>query len=329
MSRPAPRVLLFGDPSWFLSVILVEAALRVARAENLEVVGVCDVGRRPWRRGPAIARGVLAATVKRAFDPAHPVHLRSLVVRDVRTLARRYGVPVLVPPARDVNHPAFVRMVAEELRPDWGLTLACGQIFRRDLLRALRRPVNYHDGLLPAYRGLGATAWSMFYDEPTSGFTFHVMNERIDDGPILLQGAVAVPASATVTEVAWAKTTHAAEHLPALFESLRRGDEGRPQTGTPSYFSAAAWRRIRVIDDPAAHTWADLRRRLRSFDYLSMRLGGRPYEVTRLRAVAPGRRLGPLGFRTSDGVAAEPLRLLHLPPALYRLYRPWWPGRSS
>ena len=329
MSRAAPRVLLFGDPSWFLSAILVEAALRLARADGVEVVGVCDAGRRPRRHGPAVARGVLAATVKRAFDPAHAVHLPSLVFRDIRSTARRYGVPVLVPAERSVNAPAFVRRVADELRPDWGLSLACGQIFRGDLLRALGRPVNYHDGLLPAYRGVGATAWSLYHDEPVSGFTFHVMNERIDDGPILVQGAVPVPPDASVSGVAWAKTTRAAEHLPALFAALRRGDEGRPQTGTPSYFSAAAWRCIRVVDDPTVLSWHDLRHRLRSFDYVSIRLGGRPYEVTKLRAVPPGRRPGPLAFRTRDAIVAEPVRFLHLPWTLYHLYRPWWPGGSS
>ena len=326
MSRPLPRVLLFGNPSWHMSAILIEAALRLARANGFEVIGICDAAPRPWRRYRTAAREVVATAIKRAFDAEQAVHVRSLLFRDVPTIARRFGVPVLVPPERDVNHPEFVRLVADELRPDWGLSLACGQIFRRDLLTALRRPVNYHNGLLPAYRGVGATAWSMYHDEPVTGFTFHVMNERIDDGPILVQGSVPVPRDASVAEVEWAKTVHAAERLPALVEALRRGDPGRPQAGTPSYFSAKDWRRIRVIDDPTAHTWDDLRRRLRSFDYLVMRVGDEPHEVTKLRAVAPDRRPSPLAFRTKDGVVAEPTRFLHLPRALYGLYRPWWPG---
>lgn len=326
MSRTLPRALLFGDPSWYMSAILVEAALRLARADGFEVIGICDAGPRPWRRYPTAARAIVATAIKRAFDTEYPVHVRSLLFRDVPTIARRFGVPMLVPPERDVNHPEFVRLVADELRPDWGLSLACGQIFRRDLLAALRRPVNYHNGLLPAYRGVGATAWSMFHAEPVTGFTFHVMNERIDDGPILLQGSMPVPPDASVAEVEWAKTVHAATRLPALVEALRRDDPGRPQAGTPSYFSVKDWRRIRVIDDPTAHTFDDLRRRLRSFDYLVMRLGDGRHEVTKLRAVAPNRRPSPLAFRTSDGVVAEPTRFLHLPRALYRLYRPWWPG---
>ncbi len=309
-----------------MSAILIEAALRLARAEGIEVVGVCDAGARPHRRGRAMTRALAAAAMKRAFDALYPLRVRSLVFRHLTTIARRFAVPVLVPPERDVNHPEFVRRVADELRPDWGLSLACGQTLRRDLLTALGRPVNYHNGLLPAYRGAGATAWSMYHEESATGFTFHGMNERIDDGPILLQGAVPVEPNASVIEMEWRKTAQAAEQLPALFTALRRGDPGRPQAGTPSYFSVAAWRRIRVVEDPTALAWSELRRRLRSFDYLAMRLGGDTCEVTKLRAVASGQRPGPLAFRTSDGVVVEPVRFLHLPRALYRLYRPWWPG---
>lgn len=312
-----------------MSATLTETALRLAREQGVEVVGVCDAGRRPPRRGRTIARELLAAVVKRAFDADHPIHVRRLVFRDVRMIARRFGARVLVPPDRSVNDPAFVRMVANELRPDWTLSLACGQIFGRDLLAALGRPVNYHDGLLPAYRGVGATAWSMYHDEPVTGFTYHLMNERIDDGAIVLQGALPVPADATVVGMEWDKTVQAAQQLPAVFEALRRGDPGRPQAGTPSYFSVAAWRRIRTVDDPTALTWNDLRRRLRVFRHLAMRFGNVGHEVTKLRVVGSGRRPGPLAFRTSDGVLVEPVRFLHLPWILYRCYRPWWPGGSS
>ncbi len=319
-----PRLLIFGDPSWFMSAILTEAVLRRAQAEGVEVVGVCDVGSRPRRHRRAITRAVLAAAVKRAFDADHPVHLRSLAFRDLRKIARGFGARILVPPDRNVNDPGFVRMVANELRPDWSLALGCGQVFGHDLLTALRYAVNYHNGLLPAYRGVGATAWSLFRDEPATGFTFHVMNERIDDGPILLQAAVPVSAHATVVGLEWEKTVEAVRRMEALFAMLRRRDPGRPQTGTPSFFGLAALRRIRMIDDPATHTWRDLVRRARSFDYLDLRLGAQRYEVTKLRAVPPARRPGPLAFRTSDGIAAEPVRFLHLPGTLYRLYRPFW-----
>jgi methionyl-tRNA formyltransferase len=322
-----PRLLIFGDPDWFIGAILTEAALRVAVERGIDVVGVCDAGPTPPRRVRAIARRVAAVAVKRAFDADYPIHVPSLAFRALTAVARRRGVRVIVPPDRDVNHPDFVRMIADELRPDWSLSLGCGQIFRPELLAALRYPVNYHNGLLPAYRGIGATAWSMFHEEPVSGFTFHLMNEHLDEGAILLDGAVPITADARVTRLEWDKTHHAARQMKAVFDLLERRDPGRPQTGRSAYFSAADWRRARIIADPASYTLRDLERRLRIFDYLALSLGGDRYEVTKLRVVPANRRPSPLAFRTSDGVLVEPMRFLHLPLPLYRLYRPWWPGR--
>ena len=109
-------------------------------------------------------------------------------LRRARGLRVPRGASVIVPPLRNVNHPEFVALVRGELRPDAALSLGCEQIFGGELLAALGRPVNYHSGLLPAYRGLQSTAWSLYRGEPVTGFSYHLMEESIDAGPILVQG---------------------------------------------------------------------------------------------------------------------------------------------
>ena len=52
-----------------------------------------------------------------------------------------------------------------EIAPDASLALMVGQIFRGPLLDACRRPINFHDGLLPNYRGVAATGWSVYRGE--------------------------------------------------------------------------------------------------------------------------------------------------------------------
>ena len=46
--------------------------------------------------------------------------------------------------------------------------------------------VNCHPGLLPAFRGCTCVEWAIYLDEQV-GNTVHFMNERIDEGPIVLQ----------------------------------------------------------------------------------------------------------------------------------------------
>lgn len=45
--------------------------------------------------------------------------------------------------------------------------------------------VNWHPGILPYFRGSTCVEWAIFQDKPV-GNTIHFMNERIDEGPIVL-----------------------------------------------------------------------------------------------------------------------------------------------
>lgn len=51
--------------------------------------------------------------------------------------------------------------------------------------------INIHYSLLPSYRGLHSTVWAILNDEDYVGATIHIMNEHIDDGPIIYQYQVA------------------------------------------------------------------------------------------------------------------------------------------
>lgn len=47
--------------------------------------------------------------------------------------------------------------------------------------------INVHYSLLPQYRGLHSTVWAILNDEEYLGATIHLMDEFIDNGPILYQ----------------------------------------------------------------------------------------------------------------------------------------------
>lgn len=50
--------------------------------------------------------------------------------------------------------------------------------------------INIHYSLLPAYRGLHSTVWALLNDEHSLGYTIHIVNEFIDDGPIIYQYSI-------------------------------------------------------------------------------------------------------------------------------------------
>ncbi len=55
------------------------------------------------------------------------------------------------------------------------------------LARARRAAINYHDSLLPDHAGFNATSWAILEGRPQHGITFHLMTERVDQGPVLVQ----------------------------------------------------------------------------------------------------------------------------------------------
>ena len=229
---------------------------------------------------------------------------------------------MLVPPGRRLNDAAFVEHIRSVLKPDAALTFMVSQIFEAPLLAACTTPTNYHDGLLPQYRGIAATAWSLYRGAPRSGFAYHHMNEAVDAGPVLLEDTVPVPPGAVTADVAQAKTTLAAKRMPEALGLILEGAAGRAQEGEPSTFTSADLKAIREVGDPSLQTWAELERRLRSFELIHLELAGKRWEVTALRRVARNPRRAQLAFTTADGVRAEPTRFVHLPLSVYRVYRP-------
>lgn len=53
--------------------------------------------------------------------------------------------------------------------------------------KSFGRVLNIHYSLLPKYRGLHSTVWAVLNGEPYLGLSIHLVNEKIDDGPIVHQ----------------------------------------------------------------------------------------------------------------------------------------------
>jgi methionyl-tRNA formyltransferase len=235
-----------------------------------------------------------------------------------RRIAKRYGTPVIMPPGRDVNSQEFLDELREKWRPTLALSVGCRQIFRPELLAMFELAVNFHDGYLPGYGGLGATAWSLYNREPRSGYTYHAMEAGIDKGAILLQETIEVPDGSPARSIRHAKTLRAAEDAGEVLDRMVRRSGGHPQAGAASYFSRRDGKRMRTIVDASSLPAEELLHRLRCFGILTLGVAGEMVEVTALRegSARPGRSL-----TTAEGKSYAIHRCLFLPMWLYRVYR--------
>lgn len=148
-------------------------------------------------------------------------------------IARAHGAPGVVFDHRPhANRAAFDAALVTVLQ-DAGVEVVALAGFDRlvtpILLNAFpERIFNVHPALLPAFKGLHAQRQALEYGARITGATVHLVDEHMDHGPIVLQGAVAI--APDDTEDSLAQRVLAVEH--AIF---------------PATLQLCAQRRLRVV----------------------------------------------------------------------------------
>ena len=137
--------------------------------------------------------------------------------------AKRFGIEVVTPPVGRFRTRLEDEAPWLEALDARGVgTLALAGFMRRlhaPLLAAYRdRIVNIHPSLLPAFPGLDAIARALEHGVRVTGCTVHLVEEGLDDGPILAQSAVEVRDGETLETLT--ARIHTAEH--ALYPATVR-----------------------------------------------------------------------------------------------------------
>lgn len=84
--------------------------------------------------------------------------------------------------------------------------------------------LNRHFGLLPKYRGLLAPFWTFLNGEDKSGVSIHFMDEKIDNGPILVQKKTDIERFDTFNSILEKNFELAPEAMVEAIEMIREGD---------------------------------------------------------------------------------------------------------
>ena len=141
---------------------------------------------------------------------------------------------------RVVDHRAFATREAFDARlegeiaalaPDLVLLAGFMRIFTDGFVRRFEgRMLNIHPSLLPAFPGLHTHRQALAAGVKLHGATVHVVTPRLDDGPIVVQGAV--PVLAGDTEETLAARVLAVEHR-IYPQAVRWFVEGRIELPKP------------------------------------------------------------------------------------------------
>jgi methionyl-tRNA formyltransferase len=266
MSASSPlRVVVISNGNAFSTTMIRP----LVEDPEVDVAGALIVSV-PSRRGGPLATmwkltrrtGVRFATYK-AISLAVPAmagrRFRAPVF--LRDLCRERGIPVRS--VRSVNGQeaaAFLRRAA----PDVIVSVSTPERILLEVLGLARvAPVNVHWALLPAYGGIAPYVWVLRNGEHGTGVTVHVMNERLDTGPILRQRPVEITRDDTALSLQLRLASVAAEEVHAAIRALPESlatAKGQPSGGR-SYFTWPRGNDIRALRRRGRRLarWRDLR----------------------------------------------------------------------
>jgi methionyl-tRNA formyltransferase len=157
------------------------------------------------------------------------------------------------PPGIDVVVVGSKERVAPLLRsyePDVALCSGFGWKLDAAALRAPRLGiVNGHPSLLPRWRGANPFGWTLRNGDKELGYTFHLMDEGFDTGPILAQGSAPLTHDDSMATLLAHLPGLIAELLPRALARIEAGDRGDPQTEEDATYAP------RFEDDYAEIDW--------------------------------------------------------------------------
>lgn len=115
-----------------------------------------------------------------------------------------------------------------------GICSGFDQIFSAELITCFKSFINVHPSILPYYRGPVPSYWCIENKEQYSGFTFHEVTTRIDEGEIFLQKKVKISSDETEYTLNQKIAKEASQYLLPWLLHVLDGEEWQIEKELPS-----------------------------------------------------------------------------------------------
>lgn len=145
---------------------------------------------------PEFAVPILEALIKSDFKPKAVITApdspagrgQKIAPPPTKTIAQKYEIPIFQPNTKE-------ELIAQisQIKPDLIIVAAYGKILPKEILDIPKYgSINVHPSLLPKYRGPSPIQFAILNGDQETGTTIMLMNEKMDEGPILAQKSVKV-----------------------------------------------------------------------------------------------------------------------------------------
>lgn len=123
----------------------------------------------------------------------------SFLDKSVKELAEANQIPVIE--CRKVNNEEIIKKI-KNAGPDVIISSDWETWIPPEVVElAKKAAINVHDALLPKYAGFSPVNWAMINDEKVAGVTVHYIEEKFDQGEIIVQETVPIENEDTIVEV--------------------------------------------------------------------------------------------------------------------------------
>lgn len=138
-------------------------------------------------------------------------------------VSERFEAPGGLHRFRSGNQPECEALI-HRVQPDLLVTFGTGRILPA-VYRLGRLSLNVHRGILPDYRGLDSDLWAVYQrDFGNVGTTLHLLEEKLDTGPVLLQHRLQLRSGMRAHHLRYHTTLLAAEMAEQILRELRLGN---------------------------------------------------------------------------------------------------------
>lgn len=221
------KLAFFGSSSSFITSILYKELCNILKhRKDIELVAIIDCDKNDLKH-KFMRQGLLMTLTREVI-----FYRNSICGKTIKYFGIMKGKRV-----KNINNLEFIRWLKDK-GVEAILSVSCIQKFSKELIDNFYC-INYHNSLLPKYRGMYSGSWPIYLLDDETGFTFHRIVSNFDSGNILLQQKTPIPIVLSYQDVLdseASKAIIAASMLDKVLDRIIVKHKGITQIGCPTYY---------------------------------------------------------------------------------------------
>jgi len=220
------KIVIFGDLNNVICRILTWHLLKISKKNNIQIVKLINTA----KEKDNLILNIIEFFLIKLFnlDKINPFfNNKGIFLKLFSKLKIQY--------VKNINDSNFVTDLRKN-NYDYAFSICCNQIFKKKLISSFYRIINYHSSLLPKYKGLNSTLWSILFREKFTGYSFHYVDGKIDNGNIILQEKFKINYSYPYKKIEIFKTFLAKNSLQKVVSRMLKNFDGNKQRNNGSYY---------------------------------------------------------------------------------------------